>query len=59
MLYLSRGFGSLIRRDSAKLEKKFLKTVEIEQVSQVKVSLPSLMLKFEIRVLFGIARYLA
>ena len=32
-LYLSEGFGSLIRRDSAKFENKFLKTVKIDHVS--------------------------
>ena len=32
-LYLFRGFGSLIRIDSVKPEKKFLETVEIELVS--------------------------
>ena len=32
-LYLSGGFRSLIRRDFAKFEKKFLKILEIERVS--------------------------
>ena len=32
-LYLSGGFGSLIRRDFAKFKKKFLKILEVECVS--------------------------
>ena len=32
-LCLSEEFGSLIRRDSAKFENKFLKTVKIDHVS--------------------------
>ena len=55
-LYLSGGFGSLIRRDSTKFEKKFLKTFEIERVSWVKVLPSSIALKLEITVLFGIPR---
>ena len=36
-LYLSGGFGSLIRRGFTKFKKKFLKILEIERVSSVKV----------------------
>ena len=31
--YLSGGFGSLIRRDSVKFEKKFLKIFKVDQLS--------------------------
>ena len=55
---MSGGFGILVRRDSGKFAKKFLKTVEIDRVSQVKKSLPSIRLKFEIKVLLDISRYL-
>lgn len=55
---MSGWFGSLKRRDSAKLEKKFLKTVEIGWVSKVKVLLSSVTFKFEIKILLGIPRYL-
>ena len=52
----TRGFGSLIRRDFAKFEKKFLKVLEIERVSQVRVSFSSITVKLEITVLFDIPR---
>ena len=55
-LYLSGGFGSLIKRVSTKFEKKFLKIFEIEQASWVKVLPSSVTLKSQITVLFGIPR---
>ena len=53
---MSGGSGSLIRRDTAKFDKKFLKIFEIERVSWVKVLSCSIVLKLEITVLFGIPR---
>ena len=35
---MSGGFGSLVRKDSSKFENKFLKTVEIDQLSYGKVT---------------------
>ena len=55
-MYLFVGFRSLIRRDSAKFEKKFMKIFEIERLSWVKVLLSSVALKLEITVLFGMLR---
>ena len=55
-LYLSAGFGSFIRKDSAKFEKKFFKIFEMELVSRVKVLTYSIALKLEITVLFEIPR---
>ena len=55
---MSGGFGSLIRKGSAKFQKKHLKILEIEHVSWVKVSFFSITLKLEITVLFGIPRNL-
>ena len=52
----TRGFGSLIRSDFAKFEKKFLKVLEIERVSQVRVLFSSITVKLEITVLFDIPR---
>ena len=56
MLYLVGALGSLIRRDSAKFEKKSLNIFAIVLLSNVNALLLSTALKFEISVFCGMPR---
>ena len=56
MLYLLGALRSLIRRDSAKFEKKYLNIFAIVFLSNVNALLLSTALKFEISVFCGMPR---
>ena len=56
MLYLFEGPGNLARKDSAKFEKKSLKTFDIVFMSHVNDLVLSIALKFETTVFLGIPR---